>query len=234
MNQVILYLTNKTDKCTIKQFKRLKKQLKECDLIYLYHCTNNQIPDEIKNLNYYTFTSDILTDLNYNPIENTLIPGSNHFPLLKFYLEHPNYDYYWLIEDDVRYTGNFNDFINSYNNIDSDLLSAYVRTYYDEPDWYWWFRDNINYSINELLASFNPIYRISNKALCFLNKFLIKGFKGHHEMLMPSALKNNSFKVNDFNDFKPTYNKITYYHKKLNKIQYIKNMLYHPIKSKIK
>lgn len=54
--------------------------------------------------NLFVFTSDVLNELGYTPIEKgKLVPGSNHFPLLKFFKENQCYDYYWLVEDDVRF-----------------------------------------------------------------------------------------------------------------------------------
>lgn len=52
---------------------------------------------------------------------------------------------------------------------------------------------------HQLIRSFNPIYRISNKALEFLNK-LLKGRKnwGHLEVLIPTALNHWGFSILDF------------------------------------
>ena len=72
----------------------------------------------------------------------------------------------------------------------------------DKPDWYWWdslHLDGIELEKHQLIRSFNPIYRISNGALTFLDDFL-KGRKhwGHHEVLIPTVLEYARFKLLDF------------------------------------
>lgn len=114
MKQVILFLSGKSDFCTIKKFDKLSIMNRDDanDTIFLYHQKEQEVPDTIKSVPHYTFTSDILHNMGYTPIGQQLLPGSNHFPLLKFYLSHPNYDYYWLIEDDVYFNGNWDSFFN--------------------------------------------------------------------------------------------------------------------------
>ena len=47
------------------------------DTIFLYHQKEQEVPDTIKSVPHYTFTSDILHNMGYTPIEQQLLPGSN-------------------------------------------------------------------------------------------------------------------------------------------------------------
>lgn len=83
------------------------------DVFFAYHQHEDRLPNALEELNTFSFTNSILHELGYSPIEERLLPGSNHFPLLKFYREHPDYDYYWMVEDDVRFSGDWNDVIST-------------------------------------------------------------------------------------------------------------------------
>ena len=92
----------------IKKWWTVKKA--NMDVYVLYH-QQGDVPEEIKSYPYMAFTSEILHGMGYQPIAATIVPGSNHFPLLKFYLENPGYDYYWVVEDDVFFTGEWTDLL---------------------------------------------------------------------------------------------------------------------------
>lgn len=240
MKQVVLFLSNKHDKCTIKQFNRLYNQLKlnkDVDLVFLYNTDKSEINLVTNKYNYYIFSNNDLLELDYKSIEsNKILPIDTHFPLLKYFLDNSNYDYYWIIGDDVRYTDDFNNLILKCDKCNSDLLTSYIRDYNDEPTWYWWFRDNnLNMPIHDLLASFNPLYRISNKGLNLIHNKLSQQIYGHHELILPTLISNNNLILKDFNEVIPNiYNGNTYSYKKLDSIEYHKDMLYHPIKTKNK
>ncbi len=80
------------------------------DILLLYLLDKGNPYTETEGVNIFTFNDEVLTALNYFPLGFTLVPGSNHFPLLKFYLFHPNYDYYWCIEEDVDFSGDWRSF----------------------------------------------------------------------------------------------------------------------------
>jgi hypothetical protein len=61
----------------------------------LYHQKNNAIPVKLAKFNAHIFTDKILHGLDYIPLCDALVPGSNHFALLDFFLEHPQFEYYW-------------------------------------------------------------------------------------------------------------------------------------------
>ncbi|MDN5214506.1 DUF3405 domain-containing protein [Fulvivirgaceae bacterium BMA12] len=202
VNQVILLLSNKTTKELINNYKAISRATeKKGDTFLLYHLNDAKLPAEIKDLPHFVFTDNVLTKLNYTPISNSLIPGNNHFPLLEFYLNNPIYDYYWCIEDDVRFTGDWQYFFNSFARVNKDFISSYVSVYFENIRWPWWpslVHPSILIPNENRIKSFNPIYRISRKALDFIHNALINHWSGHHEVLLPTLLYQSGYEIMDF------------------------------------
>lgn len=87
---VFLFATHKLTDFVLEQYYRLKLATKNIGVLYLLIEDGElqQIPVDVK---YYSFSVDTLNELNYEPIEESIIPGSNHFPVLQFYKEHPEF-----------------------------------------------------------------------------------------------------------------------------------------------
>ena len=245
MNQAILLLSNKSSEFVVSNFKKISESVQNYDdTVFVYHQNDNYIPDNIKSLNHYVFTNNIFDELDYIPLEKySLLPGCDHFPLFKFYLEHPNYDYYWHIEDDVRFQGDWKYLFDSFSDCNADFIACNIQTNHENPDWYWWF--SLKYQgetvSNEIkVRSFNAVRRISNRALAFLHKSMLEGWSGHHEVLMATLLHNNGFKMSDFGgegSFVPKGQENRFYtvesmsHLPI-EMGFVENRIYHPIKEK--
>jgi len=243
MKQAILFLSNKSTASIIDNFKKISESAEDnSNVVFVYHKNDDYIPNNIKSLNHFTFTNEVLTELKYKPLENSLLPGCDHFPLFKYYLEHPNYDYYWHIEDDVRFQGDWKYLFDSFIDCDDDFLACHIQTYHENPEWYWWnsLKFNGKQVQNERsIRSFNAVRRISNNALAFLHRSMQDGWSGHHEVLMPTLLYNNGFTISDFGgdgSFVPNGLENTFYtHESMSHLPIelgnVKNRIYHPIKA---
>lgn len=204
MKQAVLYLTTKSNEWTLSAFHALEQSLQGmADVYFAYHQQGDVLPVSLQNIeNLFVFTSDVLNELGYTPIEKgKLVPGSNHFPLLKFFKENQCYDYYWLVEDDVRFSGEWKDFFGSFASCTSDFLSSVIETKAENPTWYWWTSLKTGNEViaeEKLLKSFNPIYRLSSQALVCIDAHLRIGWMGHYEVLLPTLLYNKGFLLEDF------------------------------------
>lgn len=201
MKQVILFLSDKSSQWIVDQFNLLSAARNEqTEVFFLYHERNSVIPDSVKALNYYKFTSEVLHELGYTPLEESLIPGSCHFPLLKFYLDNRQYDYYWFIEDDISFNGNWDNLFQAYKNSTADFISTFIKGYSEDPQWYWWSKlktNNKKILTENKMRSFNPIYRLSNAALGCIDNALKNGWSGHNEALFATLLYNRGFALTD-------------------------------------
>lgn len=244
MKQAVLYLTNKSNEWTLSAFHALEQSLQgKADVYFAYHQQGDVLPVSLQNIeNLFVFTSDVLNELGYTPIEKgKLVPGSNHFPLLKFFKENQCYDYYWLVEDDVRFSGDWKDFFDSFASSTSDFLSSVIETKAENPNWYWWTSLKAGNEViveEKLLKSFNPIYRLSRQALACIDAYLRIGWMGHHEVLLPTLLYNKGFLVEDFGGegtFVRPENNAKFYDDTSMRIAPVlpddrKNYLFHPVK----
>ena len=244
MKQAVLYLTNKSNEWTLSAFHALEQSLQgKADVYFAYHQQGDVLPVSLQNIeNLFVFTSDVLNELGYTPIERgKLVPGSNHFPLLKFFKENQGYDYYWLVEDDVRFSGDWKDFFDSFASSTSDFLSSVIETKAENPNWYWWASLKTGNEViaeEKLLKAFNPIYRLSRQALACIDAYLRIGWMGHHEVLLPTLLYNKGFLVEDFGGvgaFVCPENKAKFYNDTSMRIAPVlpddrKNYLFHPVK----
>lgn len=201
----VLFLTNKGDKKTIHAYKLLKTNASDSlDIHFVYHKTRKKISKLVSMQDPIVFDNSILTNLKFKGIHDKLVPGSNHFPLFQYYQNNPNYDYYWCIEDDVRFNGEWSMFFESLSKRkpNTDFLSCHIRNYEDEPNWHWW--ETLKHSSGERiplqmrLRSFNPIFRISNRALSYLRDLFLSGWSGHHEVTIPTLLNLGGYIINDF------------------------------------
>lgn len=244
MKQAVLYLTTKSNEWTLSSFHALEQSLQgKADVYFAYHQQGDVLPVSLQNIeNLFVFTSDVLKELGYTPIERgKLVPGSNHFPLLKFYKENQGYDYYWLVEDDVRFSGEWKDFFGSFASCTSDFLSSVIETKAENPTWYWWTSLKTGNEViaeEKLLKSFNPIYRLSSQALACIDAHLRIGWMGHYEVLLPTLLYNKGFLLEDFGGegtFVRPENNAKFYDDTSMRIAPVlpddrKNYLFHPVK----
>lgn len=244
MKQAVLYLTTKSNEWTLSSFHALEQSLQgKADVYFAYHQQGDVLPVSLQNIeNLFVFTSDVLNELGYTPIEKgKLVPGSNHFPLLKFFKENQCYDYYWLVEDDVRFSGDWKDFFDSFASSTSDFLSSVIETKAENPTWYWWTSLKVGNEViaeEKLLKSFNPIYRLSSQALVCIDAHLRIGWMGHYEVLLPTLLYNKGFLLEDFGGegtFVRLENNAKFYDDTSMRIAPVlpddrKNYLFHPVK----
>ena len=209
--QAFLITTNVLSGSTVRHYDKLRKAAESYgDVFILFHAKKAAIPKRHSSLPIITFTEDLLKDLNYTPILNSIVPGSNHFPVMDFYLKHPDYAYYWCIENDVDFNGQWDFFFKSVlKNSISDFISSHIRRYSKSPHWHWWdtfYSPKEDIPTENLFRSFNPIYKLSNRALKYLDTCLKNGYVGHHEVLFPTLLINSGFLVEDFSS---TNNNVT-------------------------
>lgn len=201
MEIVILFATHIINDYVIGQIKKLRDETKEIADMYVLLQEDYLDPASVpSDVPVYPFSVDSLNSLEYEPWANTIVPGSNHFQVLQFYKEHHVYEYYWNIEYDVTFTGNWRTFFNFFNDKKEDFITSHIASVAERPDWPRWHdmilvEDDIPF--DGYLKSFNPIYRLSNPALRYLDSFLKKGNRGHHELLIPTVLNHKGFSLRD-------------------------------------
>lgn len=199
--QALIFVTHKLNIDQLNKYKRLKLAFSSYGDVFLVRQLEEQSCQLIDGIDEVVFTIEDLDQLPYKAIESSIIPGSNHFILFLFFKKYPYYSHYWNIEYDVEYSGEWKDLFDNFAVSESDFLSSHIRPFNKEPEWYWWsslFTGKIHIPLRERIASFNPIYRMTARAMIFLHNTLSSGWTGHHEVFIPTVLKLYGFNLEDF------------------------------------
>ena len=106
MNTAILFVTHIYNEDIKRQMSSCMKKPRTCHVVCRLSGRQgkNHVPDSIRP---FPFTVKELNRLEYRSWGCTLMDGNFHFVMLDFYLKHAGYDYYWLIEYDVRFNGDW-------------------------------------------------------------------------------------------------------------------------------
>lgn len=206
MKNVILFIAHRINECTLRNYYKLLKE-KPCnyDLFWGLHDDIIQDTELPKDIKVFHFSFSTLQALGYTPFfyDDGKTFGSVNFILQAFFKKYPDYDYYWSMEYDVIFTGNWYTFFGSFERYNADFISSHIefpkRGVND--NWIWWnplifLEEDI--PVKNYVKAFNPLYRISKSALSFMDGFLKQGNYGHFETLMSTALFNHGFQLLDY------------------------------------
>jgi len=196
-NTVILFCCHFLSPEIEKEFSRLKKSCgSDFDVVLSYDCSRN--PDLIsRDFPSHLFTADQIKKRGYGFPVNEDIWHHVEYPIIDYYLQKSQYDFYWRIEYDARFGGDWGDFFHHFFDNKADLLATYVKTYQDDPDWPWW--DAINFIVDQdnLRGIFFPVVRFSRRSLAFLNQKYRDGALGYCEVIVPTLLDMERMNIED-------------------------------------
>ena len=217
-NIVILILSHVYNKHVKKLFDQIKNQCRDkYDINFL--CDNSRgIFDDIpKNDDFFLFTVSDLDALGYprdtsvayaatekqdNPYHQdfNFVPGNTILPPMTFFRRFPDYDHYWIVEYDVRFSSDWSGFFGHFATSDADLLGTTLLRHEQTPNWYHWpsldLKDDAA-DTAQWLRGFFPVYRLSRRAFAQLDQDLHRGNKGHYECLVPTLLHQAGMRIED-------------------------------------
>lgn len=200
----IIFLSHLFSPSIQRRFKRLCTETSsDYDVFWLFDSTGSISPPSFKSDNLLTFDLDDLKRLNYPFVINNIINGNAHIPVILFSLTNfsikLSYSAFWIVEYDVVFNGSWKTFFHNTEEDESDFLTAAIRSNVDQPHWPHWntFVPPSNTNPQRLLASFNPIYRISRAALQHINEAHRAGCRGDYEVVIPTLLHDAGFEIAD-------------------------------------
>ncbi|MCM1312414.1 MAG: DUF3405 domain-containing protein [Roseburia sp.] len=197
----ILFVTHIFNEEIERQINKLNTETVELASLYVVYQADKVKLNLPSNVKQHAFTTHKLNRLGYRSWGCTIMDGNFHFVLLDFYRQHPEFDYYWLIEYDVRFNGDWNTFFSFFQDKEEDFWTAHVEKECDNSGWIRWHEielKNLPLNHSTLLRSFNPICRFSNRAFALLHSRCLLGDRGHNELLMPTLFKYFKLKIADF------------------------------------
>lgn len=215
----------------------------------LFDDHHNMLEEDISkkydNSNVCVYNDEIFKKYNFNrPISRYHFWGNHqnpkyfyaHFRMLVYYINYPNFDYYWFFDDDVIFNGSLKTMLEKYSLIKDDLLGIQIFKKEEYPrfpnvsvvnkrmggsrgNWLSFCPgpgDNFKNSDIQM-GSFFPMVRYSNRALAYLLGLNTLGYYGYSEGFVPTSLASAGFMVssmlNEFNEFLIDCNECTLHHK---------------------
>jgi hypothetical protein len=127
-------------------------------------------------------------------------PGSTDMPMQYWFRENPGYDYCWVVEYDVRYTGDWRRFFADFGGNDADLIGTWLTRYRDIPHWPLWPTLDLldqTLGIEDYVRGFFPVYRLSSRAFALLDGEYRRGVSGHYEGVVPTVLDRAGLTMED-------------------------------------
>ena len=196
----ILFFSHLFDRTSVAHLAKLREEAAGHGTVFVYADAHGELPPQ-RDCAVVTFDFDKIRPRYPSVLGHTLIPGNCHLTLLDFYRRHPEFDYYWVIEYDVAFTGHWGEFFTAFADVDADLIASHVRSYDEDPAWPWWGSlrspDGAPGPRPSLVRAFCPIQRVSRRALQLLERRMQEGWSGHFETLVPTLLKREGHTLLD-------------------------------------
>lgn len=154
-------------------------------------------------MDHYVFSEDAVDKLAY-PIKGAarpfrLIPGNCDLMALLARKAAPQYAQYWVIEDDVEYSGDPYELLASLDGRRGDLLATHLAHGYDG----WAYASMLRSPGGDVKPAdtwlvFLTFFRISGEALDTIDRYYRDGWSGHSENMWATILKHAGMEVVDF------------------------------------
>ncbi len=109
------------------------------------------------------------------------------------------YEYIWLVENDVDYAGNWHELFSGTADNNADLLTTYVYPRVQNRNWYHWsWFEAPKVPFDQHISSFNAIARFSRRLLSvYLEAVEYENWQGHTEALWPTIARHNGLTICD-------------------------------------
>lgn len=205
MKELIITLTNRKSKHLVKKMNKMISDLgnKKYDFLLVFDESEKKTPEIYKTFDYIKINRNtIFEELQINWTLIKSVYRNIYVAMLKARLMKPGYNNYWYVEDDTYFNGNWSLLFDACAKDNSDFISTNLRKFKENSDWY--IADTLvppnseNVLIEDIICAFTVIYRIKGFAIDYILKKMQEGWKGHIEVLFPTLLHLNNFKMKDF------------------------------------
>lgn len=217
MNEVVLFRTHGNTPKIKENLKHLEKSGKHVEVLFdksgrdaLPNAFNFDYED-IKNSGMKTVSTPQLYKCFHNPNSEKLLKRFPNYKVqtlwydvghsvILYYLQNPDYDFYWSVEYDVYFYGDWKDFFEIYTRYKTDFLGVHImETHLDNDNDVWGLFD-FNVPYERRFRCFGTINRISNRLLKTAYEELVAGNHTYYEQLFPSVATHYGMSVKDLNE----------------------------------
>ena len=107
--------------------------------------------------------------------------------------------YYWFIEYDVEFSGNWQTFFSSFHRCKADLLGTTIYPRFMDLNWFYWKTFDTPPPVPAQIDTrgFFPILRISSRFADTYRAEIANGWSGHFEALYPTIARYRNLSVED-------------------------------------
>ncbi|MGG5808735.1 hypothetical protein [Falsiroseomonas sp. CW058] len=125
--------------------------------------------------------------------------GHTDLILLHYFRAQPDHDRYWIIEYDVRFSGDWARFLSAYEEDDTDLLAPGLIDREADPDWYNWpsIAGPRDLPAGQQLRAFMPVFRASAAMMRRMDTAYREGWCGHCEGTWPTLAREGGLSFAD-------------------------------------
>jgi hypothetical protein len=203
--EVVLYYSHVGGPSVRREVARLRSELgDEYDVIVIGYCRQ---PHALAGLGLVPTRAYSAADLSALPYREKLrrFTGESYLGYadlvpLRFFQEQPDCRWYWLIENDLRFCGNWAELFRELSASDADLLGTTVQSYADNPGWAFW--DSLRTGGAEVpperrVKSFVPLGRFSRRLFEACDARYRCGWSGHSEVLWATIASEAGFRIED-------------------------------------
>jgi hypothetical protein len=201
--------THKFDRAIYRNNDRIHRQLGR-DYKFIVHYDATSTPDvELPRLDYpvlpFNF-KEIRTKFPHLR-QSKIVPGNKYPAYIELLTAFPEIQYFWFVEYDVRFSGNWRTLVDTCRRSDADMLGCHIRTRQEIPDWDWWPSiQNMHDPQRQLpgIRAFTWAVRLSRRAMDLIAQRCIEdGWTGHLEALLPSLLHDAGMRVEEIGGRSP-------------------------------
>ncbi len=210
----LAFQTHFFDRGLARAFERLRRQCPPhfVPFVLIHRPPGAAKPRRLQAVRHHFVTTDAIRGMPY-PRKTSEddwtgrrweLWGGGHCDLipLHFFNAHPDFERYWVIEYDVRFTGRWGDFFEAFEASESDFISTSVRRRRDNPVWVNWPSVQGPAPEEEIerhrAAAFMPIFRASRRAMATMDAAYRAGWGGHIEASWASILSFHGLTLEDF------------------------------------
>lgn len=125
--------------------------------------------------------------------------GHTDLIALHFLRMHRRFERAWMVEYDMRFSGHWGRFFETFEADPADFICPLIRRRTDQPDWAWWntLRPPAPLPPERTLCAFMPIYRVSRAAVQAVDAAWRAGWAGHSETVWPTAIAEAGLRLLD-------------------------------------
>ena len=241
MNSIICFRNYKTDEQTLSNYDHLSSVCS--DVVHIYDYTNksklagayNICYDDYVNNQYPLAPLDDILKVRGNkgkPVNEKLFDGwikqqqmwfNTTHAIMLYWQDYPDYDYYWSLDCDLWFNGNWQDFFKLYENDSADFLGTALRELKSDSKKPYLNNFNFDVPYKRRMASYGCCQRFSNSLLQWVDREYKQGNFTFFEQMFPSVCIEFGGTAKDLNSQgRFTYATNTVYNSKVSQY-YMKN-----------